>query len=927
MEPLKIGVPLKGFAELCRKAAAEGAVLLRNEDGVLPLGENDRISVFGRCQIDYYRTGTGSGGRTNVEYATNLLDGLRLKSRIWINEDLAGIYSGWIKEHPYDNGGGGWAEEPLHQEEMPLTDEIVREAKSKSDKAIVVIGRTAGEEMDNRVEEGGYLLTKTEQDMLDKVCGYFSDVVLVLNIPNIIDISWIDREPFNGRIKGVVITWQGGMEGGNAAADVLAGDVTPSGKLPETIAYSINDYPSTVNFGGEEKNIYQEDIYVGYRYFETFCPEKVQFEFGFGLSYTDFEINCSEARVRIIDGEEYIEVDAEVKNTGAKYPGKEVVQIYYEAPQGKLGRPVRTLAAFRKTKLLGPGESQSMTIRFPVRQMAAYDDGGYTGHPSCYVLESGEYFIYAGNSVRNTVRLKVDGRDSLFIPSLRVVEQLEEILKPAEPFRRMKPGRRKKDGTYEISHEDVPLRQVSIKERIERNLPPEIPQTGDRGYKLRDVYNGKISIEEFTAQLSDEDLAALTRGEGTCSPWVTPGTTSAFGGVTDNLLKYGIPIACTADGPSGIRMDTGHKATQMPIGTLLASTWDTELMEELYTMEGRELVRNGVDLLLGPGLNIKRNPLCGRNFEYYSEDPLLSGMFAAAFVCGVRKGGSFATLKHFACNNQEKCRTKLNAVVSERALREIYLKGFETAVKQGGANAVMTSYNPVNGYWTASSYDLNTTVLRREWGFKGIVMTDWWATMNDCINGGPSSSKFTGSMIRAQNDLYMVVNNFGAEINSNGDDTIVSLKNGSLTRGELQRCAINILNFLMQAPVFFRDHAPRETVGRFTAKKGECREPVQDLEKDHRIVISDGKAWFRVTEEGEYRGFANIMSTGDRLSQSGSNIFLNDNYMTHVQTSGTEGRWIRQKLVKVYLEKGLYELKISVVSPGMVIERIEFIKE
>ena len=302
-------------------------------------------------------------------------------------------------------------------------------------------------------------------------------------------------------------------------------------------------------------------------------------------------------------------------------------------------------------------------------------------------------------------------------------------------------------------------------------------------------------------------------------------------------------------------------------------------------------------------------------------------MFAAAFVRGVRKGGSFATLKHFACNNQEKCRTKLNAVVSERALREIYLKGFETAVKQGGANAVMTSYNPVNGYWTASSYDLNTTVLRREWGFKGIVMTDWWATMNDCINGGPSSSKFTGSMIRAQNDLYMVVNNFGAEINSNGDDTIVSLKNGSLTRGELQRCAINILNFLMQAPVFFRDHAPRETVGRFTAKKGECREPVQDLEKDHRIVISDGKAWFRVTEEGEYRGFANIMSTGDRLSQSGSNIFLNDNYMTHVQTSGTEGRWIRQKLVKVYLEKGLYELKISVVSPGMVIERIEFIKE
>lgn len=925
MDSLGIGKPLEGFAEFCRKVAAEGAILLKNKDNVLPLKENERVSIFGRCQIDYYRSGTGSGGRVNVEYTTNLLDGLRSKPEIKVNEDLAAIYQDWIKENPFNDGGGGWAAEPWYQKEMPLSDSMVKDAKGKSDKAIVVIGRTAGEDKDNQNEEGSYLLTKLEQDMLKAVCKYFDEVILVLNVSNIMDISWIDSEVYKSRIKGVLITWQGGMEGGNAAADILTGDVIPSGKLTDTIAYSINDYPSTINYGGEHKNVYQEDIYVGYRYFETFCPEKVQFEFGFGLSYTEFEIKCQKAHLKIINDEEYIEVKVTVKNTGTRYPGKEVVQIYFEAPQGKLGRPKRILAAFKKTRLLEPGESQSVTISFPVNRMAAYDDGGYTGNASCYVLESGEYFLYAGNSVRNTIRIPFEGKDCLLIPELRVVEQLEEAMRPVEPFKRMRPGRRKEDGTYEIAYEDVPTRQVSLSERIEKNLPAPIPQTEDKGYKLRDVYDKKVTIDDFVAQLSDEDLAALVRGEGPGSPWVTPGTTSAFGGITDSLLKFGIPIACTADGPSGIRMESGHKATLLPIGTLLAATWDVGLVEELYIMEGKELVRNGIDMLLGPGLNIRRNPLNGRNFEYFSEDPLISGLFATASVRGIMKGGSNATLKHFACNNQEKFRTKVNAVVSERALREIYLKGFEIAVRQGGANGIMTSYNPINGHWSASNYDLNTTILRKEWGFKGIVMTDWWATMNDNISGGPASTRYTGFMVRAQNDLYKVVSNFGAEVNSGNDNTIESLKNGSLKIGELQRCAINILNFLMQAPVFLRGQVFNETVEKFHAKKQTISShPVHELEQSPVISISGKTALLKVSKKGVYRVFVSLMSPESRLAQSACNITLNDQHMTTVQTSGTEGKWVKRKLSKVYLQEGIYELKLDFIKPGMVIEWIEF---
>ena len=923
MKNQKFGVPLEGFAEFSRKVAAEGAVLLKNEGNFFPVKRN--VSIFGRTQVNYYRSGTGSGGSVHVTHTTNLLDGLRSKENITVNEDLAAVYETWIEQNPFDNGGGGWAAEPWHQKEMPLTDELVKEARNKSDQAIIVIGRTAGEDQDNADAPGSYQLTAEEKAMLQRVTTHFEQTAVVLNVSNIIDMSWMNDASYVHPISCVIYAWHGGMEGGNAIADVLAGDVTPSGKLTDTIAYSIDDYPSTRNYGHELRSVYEEDIYVGYRFFETFLPKKVQFEFGYGLSYTVFSITPEEAKLTVKEGKQYIEIGVIVQNTGAEFAGKEVVQVYYEAPQGKLGQPARVLAAFVKTKELQPGESQRLNVSFPIHAMASYDDVGVTGHPSAYVLEAGTYHLYVGNSVKNVVEIDVEGQKGYIVETLQVVEQLQEAMAPTESFTRMKPGTRNEDGTYELTYAEVSTRKVSMAERIEQNLPKTLEQTGNQGYTLRDVYDQKVSMEAFIAQLSDEDLAAIVRGEGMSSPLVTPGTASAFGGVSDPLLRYGIPVACTADGPSGIRMDSGQKATQVAIGTLLAATWNTELVEELYVMEGQELLSNNIDALLGPGLNIRRSPLNGRNFEYFSEDPLISGMFAAACTRGIMKGGSNGTLKHFACNNQEKHRSKVNAVVSERALREIYLRGFEIAVKQGGANSIMTSYNPINGHWAASSYDMNTTILRGEWGFKGIVMTDWWAIMNDVVHGGPADRKLTNMMVRAQNDLYMVVSNYGAETNIWGDNTIESLANGSLTRGELQRCAMNICEFLMQAPVFSREQVIEETILTFKANPALSSEQAQALSHNSQVTVSaTGSTLMQVEQAGVYRIFAHVLSPDNELAQSACNVTLNDQSATTIQTNGTEGRWIQLKLMKIELEAGVYELKFDFVKPGMQIDWIEF---
>lgn len=761
------------YLEVSARAAAQGAVLLKN-DGALPLKSGGEAAVFGRIQLHYYKSGTGSGGMVNVSKVVGITDGL-IEAGYKINQKLLDIYTEWDEKHPF-NYGEGWGGEPWSQEEMPLTDEIVSSAAKTSDTAIIIIGRTAGEEMDNRNEKGAFLLSDLEEDMIRKVSAAFGKTVVLLNTAGLIDMSFMDRYD----VSAVMYVWQGGMVGGIGAADVLMGKTSPCGKLPDTIAYDISDYPSDKFFGSGEEDCYGEDIYVGYRYFETFAKDRVRYPFGFGLSYTTFDVS---AEFSAADG--VVSADITVKNTGS-VPGREVVQIYCQTPQGKLGKPARVLCGFDKTWTIKPGDFEKLTIDIPLDTVASYDDSGVTGHPFCWLLEAGTYRFFAGTDVRSAAECF-----SLEVPET-IVKQCRSALAPVTEFKRMKNS----GGNAEF--ENVPLTS-DPDPRSHAKLPAEIPQTGDRGIKLADVYKGKNTLEEFTAQLTDYDLSCIIRGEGMGSPKVTAGTAAAFGGVSDELRALGIPCGCCDDGPSGMRLDCGTKAFSLPNGTLLASTFDRQLMMELFTYMGFEMHTNQVDCLLGPGMNIHRHPLNGRNFEYFSEDPFLTGNIAAAELAGLHSTGVEGTIKHFCGNNRETHRHTLDSIISERALREIYLRGFEIAVKQGEAKSVMTTYGKVNGVWTAGNYDLVTTVLREDWGFDGFVMTDWWADINR--RGKPADRTDFAAMAMAQNDVYMVT----ADGAHNNDNTLAELENGDLTRGELQRCAMNILRFLLTTHAMKRE--------------------------------------------------------------------------------------------------------------------------
>jgi len=375
-------------------------------------------------------------------------------------------------------------------------------------------------------------------------------------------------------------------------------------------------------------------------------------------------------------------------------------------------------------------------------------------------------------------------------------------------------------------------------------------------------------------------------------------------------------------------MDGGLLATQLPIGTALACTWDIPLVEELFTMQGKELVRNEIDTLLGPGMNIHRHPLNGRNFEYFSEDTLLTGKMTVAVVKGINKNGVHGTIKHFACNSQETGRYYVNSIVSQRALREIYLKAFEMAVKEGNAQSIMSSYNPVNGHLTASCYELNTTILRKEWGYQGIVMSDWWAQMNDVVEGGEPSKQKTGDMVRSQNDLYMVVGNNGAELNVMQDDTLQALEEGRLTIGELQRSAKNICRFLIQTPAFIRFGKVKYEMPEFTSRKQQTEQPLQDIMTDGRMMLLQEKnVGFHVKEAGVYKVTAKVMSPESNLAQTVCKAYLNDKEMSTFQTNGTDGDWIYQVLLRIKLEAGDYALRLEFPKPGMQIEYLEFNKE
>ena len=764
---------------LCRLANTEGIVMLKN-DGVLPLGEKNIISVFGRVQRDYFFVGYGSGGDVNPPYKVSLFDALTHCEKLRINSELAEIYADWIEKNPVDDGW--WGHWPMSYEEMPVSSDLAESMSKISDTALIVIGRSAGEDRESTLKEGSYFLTETERDILNNVTSHFKRVVVLLNCGSIMDMSWVPL--YGDRISSILYVWQGGMESGNGICDILSGDASPSGKLTDTIAKSYGSYPSSSNFGNKKFNNYQEDIYVDYRFFETFGKESVLYPFGYGLSYADFEIELT----RLMHRDNSFNLLVDVKNTSTVFSGKETVQVYIKPPQGQLGKEARRLVAFCKSGLLSPGEKQRLRISFSEYDMASFDDSGKSGHKNCYVLEKGEYEIYIGSDVRSAVMQR-----SITIGKTKVLIEHSEISSPTEKFERLVPIL--KGGKLVPMTEPVPMSTVDLRKRIISNLPDSIPQTGDKGIKLIDVKAGKRSLDEFVAQLSFDELEAISRGDYVMnSPLGASGNAGVLGGVLESLRIKGIPPVTTTDGPSGIRLRS--TCSLLPNGVMLASTFNTELIYALYKELGKEMKDRGSDVLLAPGINIHRNPLCGRNFEYFSADPLLTGKIAASLIGGLQSSGVSACPKHYACNNQETNRTHNDSRVSQRALREIYLKGFEIALKEGKPNNIMTSYNKINGVWGHYNYDLCTVVLRKEWKYKGCVMTDWWMRKSH----SPEFPNIHDQGYRIRSGVNILMPRGERVTNRKPDGTVKKSMKGKdgLTLAELQQNAKMIIESILQ---------------------------------------------------------------------------------------------------------------------------------
>lgn len=771
---------------LSREAAREGMVLLKNERNILPLKKGSRIALFGKGSFDYVKGGGGSGDVT-VSYTCNLYDGFRqLSDRVSVFEELSAFYRENVKQQYAAGRVPGMTVEP----EIP--EGLLRRARACADTAVISICRFSGEGWDRKIagtesgsigdktqkmsavsdeifEDGDFYLTHGEKAMVEAVTGIFDRVIVVMNVGGMVDTTWFKE---NEKIQAALMAWQGGMEGGLAAAELLTGMDNPSGKLSDTFAGRLEDYPSTGNFHESEDHVdYTEDIYVGYRYFET-IPEaagKVNYPFGFGLSYTKFDLG-----VPVVEREDgQFSVSVEVCNTG-EMPGKEVIQVYYSAPQGKLGKPARELAAFRKTGLLAPGETQRVILHFQMNDMASYDDLGKV-KKAAYVLEKGEYRFYIGTSVRDT--LEAD-----YVMELKediIAEQLSGRLMPTQLKSRML-----SNGQYE----DLPLGEpVDTDANI---LEKQDPDTVD-GYApvvkyrvrkhlwkkaecrlLHEIAEGALSMDDFLAQLSDEQLADLLGGQ----PNTGVANTFGFG----NLPEYGVPNIMTADGPAGLRIqpECGVCTTAWPCATMLACTWNPELAERVGEAGGAEVKENNIAVWLTPAVNIHRSPLCGRNFEYYSEDPLLTGKMASAMVTGIQSNHVAASVKHFALNNKETNRKNSDSRASERAIREIYLKAFEIIVKEAKPWSIMSSYNMINGRRASENRELMEDILRGEWGFDGMVTTDWW-TFGEHYKE-----------VKAGNDVKM-----GCGYT---ERIMEAMEKGAVTRKELEICAGRVLGLILK---------------------------------------------------------------------------------------------------------------------------------
>lgn len=688
-----------------KEAAIEGTVLLKNS-GVLPLPKNSRVCLFGRGVGDYLYGGGGSG-RVYTDREISLADALEAanqRGELFLFPDTISFYRNYVEKERAqtpDPQYAMWAHgNPRFCPALP--EELYEKAVAFGGIAILIISRFSTENTINGDRlgcEGDYYLWPEEQRLLQRLTVDFDDVVVVLNVCGPVSTAEFAEDP---RVGAVLYPMFGGGIAGEAVCDILLGKAYPSGHLQDTLARHLTDYPSTANYNESEDYVnYDEDIFVGYRYFESFAPEKVVYPFGFGLSYTDFRISCRDARFEKHSA--YVTVD--VENTG-KYPGKEVIQLYLSAPQGKLGKAKKVLCAFQKTRELLPGDRCAIHLRFDLREFASYDDLGKI-YENAFLLEAGEYTVHCGTNVRNTQPCL-----QFSLPETVICKKCRGYMAPTALPRRLTA-----DGTYET----LPV-EPAMPHPIDGRRLPEKPEAEIS------LHNAlcEAKLPEFIASLSDEDICDMLFGH----PTTNIADTNGIG-----LLKKQkrdikkVPLVPTADGPAGLRaiQNCGIYTTFFPCANVVAQTWNPRLAQKIGIVGAREVKENNCGIWLTPGMNIHRNPMCGRNFEYYSEDPLATGLFAAATVKGIQSQNIAATVKHFCCNNKEVNRKCSDSRVSMRALREIYLRGFEIAVKKADPWCLMTSYNLINGVQASTNWESITGILRKEWGYRGLVMTDWWA--------------------------------------------------------------------------------------------------------------------------------------------------------------------------------------------------------
>lgn len=876
-------------AQTSMDIAKEGVVLLENNNNALPVASTGNIALFGIGSIQTTKGGTGSGAVNNrIVYkdgtvvegeaiATSILDGFKNAGYNVLTQDYL---KGLDEANSHDTSGLGMGASDLADDTSlndVYTDDELAELAKQTDTAFYTIRRNAGEGAD-RVIENDYELSENELSNIKKLSATFDKVVVLLNVINI-DASWFEESGADA----LVLVSNPGELGGDAIVSVLNGETNPSGKLVDTWAKSIHDWPSTEYFSninpddpwGDKIEYYAENIYVGYRYFDKFNADAVQYEFGYGLSYTTFDIKVEE----VTADAENVNVKVTVTNTGDK-AGKEVVQVYFSAPDGTLDKPYQELAAYGKTDELAAGESQTMTISFKTSEMSSYSE-----EKAAYIMEAGDYVVRVGNSSRNTTPAAVISLDQEAITeqlqnkmtldrggvypggssgeydNITEEENIANYNKLLEAFKEqgasgksLESGATDQATKISLAAADIvtenPYEEagndgsgdvtVYVSATTDEDLAGDTAYdfATNKEYKvnhvyfdkdgnettekpeemadyssntLKDVADGKITMEQFVSGLTLMQMADLVEGgskspnaNGQSSGGASPSTKEAGQDIVDYTNEVGvngqagqtvglyanaksIPSMTNADGPAGLRISQSYEGldgkqyyqycTAYPVGTMIAQTWNTDLAYTMGLNVGQEMEHYGISQWLAPGMNIHRNPLCGRNFEYYSEDPLVAGLIGGNEALGVQSNkGVGVTFKHFAGNDQENSRYSQNDVVSERAFREIYLKQFEIAVKMSNPMGMMSTYGIVNGVPSANDHDLQEDILRTEWGFNGLVMTDWGGS------GGMSDSL----AMHAGNDLIMPGNDVTKGLIayiSDVEPSIVKDENGIATEG------------------------------------------------------------------------------------------------------------------------------------------------